>query len=244
MELKWILESLLFTAQEPMSAKALRDILSTTADQVEEAKPWKKTAIEDIIAALDELAREHEAAARTYRVVCIADRWQVVTQPEYSPWIRVLVGVRNRPARLSAPALETLAVIAYRQPCTRTEVEQIRGVAVDGVMGTLLERGLVEAAGRAEVVGRPVLYATTPVFLEYFGLRSLEDLPASEELRRIPVEKPEALQTVDPGLTTAPTETVAQSSLEQVLPLTEAPAETPAPEPAPEAPESATPPQT
>jgi segregation and condensation protein B len=114
------------------------------------------------------------------------------------------VGVKARPTRLSQPALETLAIIAYRQPITRAEVEQVRGVAVDAVMQTLLERGLVEQTGRAEVVGRPMTYGTTPLFLEYFGLRGLEDLPAADELRRIPVTKPETLATADPGLATAP----------------------------------------
>ena len=89
---------------------------------------------------------------------------------------------------------------------TRAEIEQIRGVAVDGVMQTLLERGLVEQVGRAEVVGRPMTYGTTPVFLEYFGLARLEDLPAADELRRIPVQKPEALVTADSGLATVPPE--------------------------------------
>ena len=120
--------------------------------------------------------------------------------------------LKARPPRLSQPALETLAIIAYRQPITRAEVEQVRGVAVDGVMATLLERNLVEQIGRAEVVGRPMTYGTTPIFLEYFGLRSLEDLPAADELRRVPVVKPEALLTIDPGLATAPPD---QMSLEQ-----------------------------
>ena len=117
-----------------------------------------------------------------------------------------LVGVKLRPSRLSQPALETLAIIAYRQPITRAEVEQIRGVNVDGTMQTLMERGLVESVGRAEVVGRPKTYGTTALFLEYFGLRGLEDLPAADELRRIVVEKPPAPVTVDPGLATAPPE--------------------------------------
>ena len=89
---------------------------------------------------------------------------------------------------------------------TRAEVEQVRGVNVDGTMQTILERGLVEQSGRAEVVGRPALYSTTPLFLEYFGLPGLEDLPAAEELRRIPVERPPAPITVDAGLATAPPE--------------------------------------
>ena len=116
------------------------------------------------------------------------------------------MGHRARPPRLSQPALETLAIIAYRQPITRTEIEQVRGVAVDGVMQTLLERGLIEQTGRAEVVGRPMNYGTTALFLEYFGLRCLEDLPAADELRRIAIQKPETLATADPGLATAPPE--------------------------------------
>jgi segregation and condensation protein B len=89
--------------------------------------------------------------------------------------------------------------VAYRQPITRAEIEQVRGVAVDGVVATLLERGLIENAGRAELVGRPMMYATTPLFLEYFGLRNLDELPAADELRRIPVQKPEALATTEPA---------------------------------------------
>ena len=120
------------------------------------------------------------------------------------PWLKALVGHKIRPPRLSQPALETLAIIAYRQPLTRSEIEQVRGVAVDGVMQTLLERGIVEQVGRAEVVGRPALYATTSLFLEYFGLRSLDEMPAADELRRIPVEKPPLATAAEPGLATVP----------------------------------------
>ena len=207
MELKFILESLLFSAQKPMSTKELRDVLAAAPAQAEgdeTVKAFKKTKDDDVQVALEELAREHEAAARSYRLACVAGSWQFVSQPEYAPWLKAFVGHKNRPPRLTQPALETLAIIAYRQPITRAEVEQVRGVAVDGVMQTLLERGLVEQVGRAEVVGRPMTFGTTPGFLEYFGLRSLEDLPAADELRRIPVTKPEALVTTDPGLATAP----------------------------------------
>ena len=208
MDLKFILESILFSAQQPLTPKELRDLLATAADQDESgaAKPFKKTPMDNITAALEELARDHEAAARTYRLVCVAGAWQFASQPEFAPWIKALVGHRNRPSRLSQPALETLAIIAYRQPITRAEIEQVRGVAVDGVMQTLLERDLVVAVGRAEVVGRPITYGTTSGFLEYFGIKALEDLPAADELRRIPVTKPESLLTVDPGLATAPPE--------------------------------------
>src|SRR5208282_1748935 len=160
----------------------------------------------ELTAALEQLVREHETAARSYRLACVAGSWQFVTQPEFGPWLRALVGVKIRPSRLSQPALETLAIISYRQPITRAEVEQIRGVNVDATMQTLMERGLVEAVGRAEVVGRPPTYGTTALFLEYFGLRSLGDLPAADELRRIVVEKPPAPVTAEPGLATNPPE--------------------------------------
>ena len=209
MELKFILESLLFSAQKPMSVKELRDIFATAAGEenaADEAKAFKKVKEDDLVAALEQLVAEHETAARSYRLACVAGAWQFVTQPEFSPWLRALVGVKNRPSRLSQAALETLAIIAYRQPVTRAEVEQVRGVNVDGTMQTILERGLVEQSGRAEVVGRPALYSTTPLFLEYFGLRGLEDLPAADELRRIPIEKPVAPVTADAGLATVPPE--------------------------------------
>jgi segregation and condensation protein B len=208
MELKFILESILFSAQQPLTPKELRDVLAGAVEHTEDpaAKSLKKTSPEAISTALEELAREHEQAQRSYRLVCVADAWQFVSQPEFAPWIKALVGHRSRPPRLSQPALETLSIIAYRQPITRAEIEQVRGVAVDGVMQTLLERGLVEQVGRAEVIGRPNTYGTTSVFLEYFGIRSLDDLPAADELRRIVVQKPDSLLTVDPGLATAPPE--------------------------------------
>lgn len=206
MELKFILESLLFSAQKPLSVKELREVLANAADAEgadATAKSLAKVKESELTAALEQLAAEHEAAARSYRLVCVAGAWQFVSQPEFALWLRALVGVKARPGRLSQPALETLAIIAYRQPITRAEAEQIRGVNVDGVMQTLVERGLVEVVGRAEVIGRPQTYGTTPMFLEYFGLSSLEGLPAADELRRIPVEKPPAPVTADPGLATA-----------------------------------------
>ncbi|HTA29303.1 MAG TPA: SMC-Scp complex subunit ScpB [Candidatus Cybelea sp.] len=214
MELKNILEALLFSAQKPLNPKELRELLAAAPEHGEEAKPFKKTKEDAIVEALEALQKEHEAAQRSYRLVCVAGAWQFASQPEYAPWIIALVGAKVRLPRLSQPALETLAIIAYRQPLTRAEIEQIRGVAVDGVMQTLLDRGLVEQAGRAEVIGRPMTYATTPIFLEYFGLRSLEDLPAADELRRIPVTRPEELLTADSGLATTPPDQLALAEVE------------------------------
>ena len=209
MELNFILESLLFSAQKPLSVKELRDVLANAAEADDAdaiIKSLAKTKESDLTAALEHLAADHETAARSYRLACVAGAWQFVTQPEFAPWLKALVGIKARPPRLSQPALETLAIIAYRQPITRAEVEQIRGVNVDGTMQTIMERGLVEAVGRAEVVGRPPTYGTTALFLEYFGLGSLEDLPAADELRRIPITKPPAPVTADPGLATTPPE--------------------------------------
>lgn len=216
MELKFILEATLFSAQKPMSTKELRDLLAATAvaeNAAAAAKPFKKIKEEELLAALEELQKEHDAAQRSFRLACVAGAWQFVSQPDYAPWLTTLVGQRSRPSRLSQPALETLAIIAYRQPITRAEIEQVRGVAVDGVMQTLLERELVAQSGRAEVVGRPALYNTTPLFLEYFGLRALEDLPAADELRRIVIKKPDSLLTAGPGLATVPPGQLAETEL-------------------------------
>jgi len=208
MELKFILESILFSAQEPLSAKELKGLLAAAAEQSDDTntRACKKATVEEITGALEHLAKEHGQAGRSYRLACVAGAWQFFSEPEYAPWIKALVGHKHRPTRLSQPALETLAIIAYRQPLTRVEIEQIRGVAVDAVLQTLLDRGLVAQVGRAELPGRPMTYGTTALFLEYFGLRRLEDLPAADELRRVVVQKPESLLTVDPGLATAPPE--------------------------------------
>jgi segregation and condensation protein B len=242
MELKHILESILFSAQKPLTLKELRDVFAGAVEHAgedETPRTLKKIKEEPLAAALEELSKDYETAARSYRLVCVAGAWQFVTEPQFSPWLKALVGHKARPPRLSQPGLETLAIIAYRQPITRSEIEQVRGVAVDGVMQTLLERGLVEQVGRAEVAGRPMMYGTTPAFLEYFGLAKLEDLPAAEELRRIPVQKPEALATVDPGLATVPPEQLSLESVESG----QAPAPEQPPAAAPESQEPQTPPE-
>ncbi|MRR38571.1 SMC-Scp complex subunit ScpB [bacterium] len=220
MELKLILEAILFSAQKPLSTREFREIFAAAPEHAEgdeTVRGLKKVKEEELASALEALSQDHEKGGRSFRLACVAGAWQFVTQPEYAPWLKALVGHKARPPRLSQPALETLAIIAYRQPVTRAEVEQVRGVAVDGVMQTLLERGLIEQAGRAEVVGRPMTYATTSIFLEYFGLKSLDGLPAADELRRIPIQKPEALATVDPGLATAPPD---QLTLAEIDPKT------------------------
>src|SRR5262245_36111809 len=127
MELKFILEAILFNTQKPLSTSELREILRTTAEKSEDsvARSLKKTKEPELALALEQLEKEHAEAGRSFRLVSVASAWQFVSQPEYAPWLKTLLGARNRPPRLTQPALETLAIIAYRQPITRAEIEQI-----------------------------------------------------------------------------------------------------------------------
>jgi len=184
MELKFILESLLFSAQKPVSVKELRDIFAAAAiaeDADETAKSLKKVKEDDVTAALEELAREHETAARSYRLACVAGAWQFVTQPEFSPWLKALVGVKARPSRLSQAALETLAIVAYLGPCSRPEITRIRGVAAEATVANLLERGLISESGRDDGPGGAIRYRVTALFERVFGLENLAALPRLED---------------------------------------------------------------
>ncbi len=131
--------------------------------------------------ALDELRETYDNEGHGVELVELGEGWQILTRPEYTEAIeRAQLAVR--PHRLSAAALETLAIIAYRQPIGRAEIEEIRGVNVGGVLKSLHERGLIDVTGRGEGLGRPLLYGTTPLFLEQFALRHLEELPRADEL--------------------------------------------------------------
>ncbi|MBC7791145.1 MAG: SMC-Scp complex subunit ScpB [Anaerolineae bacterium] len=134
-----------------------------------------------ILLALDELRRQYETEGHGIELVEIAGGWQILTRSEFTEAIE-RAQLAARPQRLSGAALETLAIIAYRQPVGRSEIEEIRGVAVGGMLRQLLDRGLIDVEGRAEGIGRPLLYGTTPVFLEYFALRHLGELPRADEL--------------------------------------------------------------
>ncbi|RME96231.1 MAG: SMC-Scp complex subunit ScpB [Verrucomicrobia bacterium] len=191
MELQRVIEALVFASQKPLTVGDLVKVLRLAGEADDpDTQALKDTKPAEVEAALRELAAATDAAGRSYRLVCLGGAWQYVTRPEFAPWLQAMVGERPRPARLSQPALETLTIIAYRQPVTRAEIEEIRGVSVDGVMQTLLERGLIEVVGRAETPGRPSLYGTTRLFLEAFGLQDLSELPAADELRRLVVETP------------------------------------------------------
>ena len=183
MTLSRIIEALLFTAQKPLSIRELTEAIKG-AETEDELTPneFARVREAEVVAALQQLKIECIEQQRAFQVNEKADGWQLVTDPKYAQWVRQLFPA-PKPARLSAPALETLAIIAYRQPIIRADVEAVRGVNIDGVLQTLMERGLVKIAGRAEIPGRPLLYETTRFFLDHFGLRSLDELPNVEELR-------------------------------------------------------------
>ncbi len=162
-----VIEALLFAADAPVTLARLTEI--TGADD---------TAVRE---AIDRLNQTYAETGRAFRISRVAQGYQLYTLPEYADWIRRLYA-QTRIQRLSAAALEVLAIIAYKQPITRPEIEQLRGVDCSAPLLTLLERGLIVTAGRAHRPGNPFLYRTTREFLRYFGLESLDELPRLEEL--------------------------------------------------------------
>jgi segregation and condensation protein B len=183
MNLTQVIEALLFAAQKPLTARELVAAIKGAGGE-DELLPneFAKTTESQVAAALEQLKIEYVQQGRAFQLAEKAEGWQLVSDPAYGSWVRQLFPA-VKPARLTPPSLETLAIIAYRQPITRADIEAVRGVAVDGVLQNLMERGLVKIAGRAEVPGRPLLYETTQFFLEHFGLRDLDELPNAEELR-------------------------------------------------------------
>ena len=188
--LSHVIEAILFASQKAVTPKELVTHLkgAATAEPESVAAAFARIKEADIREALVELQAEVAASGRAYQVRETATGWLLSSAPGYAPWLRALYP-EAKPTRLSPSALETLAIIAYRQPIARADMEAVRGVSVDGVMQTLLDRGLVKIAGRAEVAGRPLLYATTQYFLDHFGLRHLDELPNAAELRHIPLPK-------------------------------------------------------
>jgi segregation and condensation protein B len=170
-EVRAILEALIFASPQPITAREVGKVLASV-----ERERWQ--------AALDELRAEYARDGRGLQLVEVAGGWQITTRPEYNDWVRELLDPRA-PTRLSIQALETLAVIAYKQPVTLPEVIELRGVKSGGVLKTLLEKRLIRIVGRKEVVGRPMLYGTTKQFLLHFGLKDLGELPKIEEFAEV-----------------------------------------------------------
>jgi segregation and condensation protein B len=186
-ELKSVLESILFVADGPQSVQRLAEVLDG-ADR------------HAIQSALAELQHELDAQNRGVRLIEVAGGFQLRTPKANAEWVKKFLG--GRPARMSKATLETLAIVAYRQPITKAEIEAIRGVDVDGVINTLLERNLIRAVARKDVPGRPFLYGTTPEFLQLFNLKDLSQLPTLKEMDEI-------------SLPEIPSETVPLDQLEE-----------------------------
>ena len=171
-ELKPIIETLIYLAEEPLTLKAMVELLG------EENEP-------SITKLVSQLIHQYDAPGHGIEVRELADGYKMATKPEYHDWVQRFIRQQKPPVRLSLPALETLAVIAYKQPVTLPEIQEIRGVNAAAVMKTLVEKKLVTAGGRKNVVGRPILYKTTKNFLLQFGLKNLGELPGLDEYQEI-----------------------------------------------------------
>jgi segregation and condensation protein B len=165
--IKYIIESLLFVADEPLTVDRIKKIIASAENK-------------DIRDALAALAAEYDERPGGFFLDEVAGGYQIRTRPEYNEWIRLYV--QPKPLRLSKAALETLVIIAYKQPIIRSDVEHLRGVDCGGVLRVLLERKLIRVLGRRELAGRPLIYATTKRFLEVFDLKDLKDLPTPKEI--------------------------------------------------------------
>ncbi len=219
MELTAIVESLLFATQEPLPLTQMVTAVKETArdikDTAEEgalAPEWVTELLTidelNVRGAIDTLVAHYEADGRAFTIVERPHGWRLCAKAEYSEWCRALFPGKKI-QRLSQPALETLAIIAYRQPITRAGIEAVRGVSVDSMVQQLVDRSLIKIEGRADLPGKPILYGTTEAFLEHFAVRTLDELPNATELRRVKLPTPDSEQ---PG--SANTET--QLSLEPV----------------------------
>ncbi len=179
-----IIEALLFASDSPVPAKKLREIIP----EIENVKEIKK-----IIAEIDE---KYQKQNSPLKIVELAGGFQIVTREEFATWISQLFRARSR-AKLTRKGLETLSIIAYKQPITKVEVEKIRGVNSDGVVRTLIERNLITIRGREKAPGNPLLYGTTNYFLEYFGLKSITDLPKLKEMDELLKGDSKFLESLD-----------------------------------------------
>lgn len=188
-ELKQIVGALLFGAKQPISAAEMRRVLQQVAEiHGGSTRDYAKVSEKDIAAAVEQLKADLAEKKAGLHVAEVAGGFRLENDVACGVWLRHLLE-RGRPQRLSRPALETLAIIAYRQPVMRSEIEAVRGVVVDQIIRNLLEMGLIRIAGRSELPGRPWLFGTTQKFLEHFGLKGITDLPGVEELRRMEDEQ-------------------------------------------------------
>jgi segregation and condensation protein B len=188
--LKGILEAILFVSGEPLSVDRMLGVVEGVAR-------------EELMSALRALQADYAAEGRGLQLVEVAGGFQMTTRPDCAPWIKRLERAREG-TRLSRSAMETLAIVAYKQPVVRAEIEQIRGVDSAGVLKTLLERRLVRIVGRKDAPGRPIMYGTTRQFLQAFGLKDLSDLPALRDIKELKEAEPFTLPNLDPDADVSP----------------------------------------
>lgn len=185
LQLKQVLGAIIFAARQPMTTGAIRKLLQETAQAYgEEATAFGSLKDADITKCLHEMKVECEANALGFHLVENAEGFRFQSDPAGGPWVRQMLDI-GKPTKLSRPAIETLAIIAYRQPISRAEIEGVRGVAVDHVIRMLMEMQLIRIVGRSELPGRPMLYGTSGMFLDHFGLKNVKDLPGIQELTRL-----------------------------------------------------------
>ena len=191
-------EALQVVREESLKAKEDSKESSEAEAEIKSLPVWLSelapTSANQVITAIAELNQNYLANGRSFSIIERAKGWKIYTNPEYADFVRQLFP-DQKPQRLSAPAMETLAIIAYRQPITKAAMEAVRGVSCDGMLQKLLDRELICIGGRAELPGRPLLYETTELFFEYFGIKNVNDLPNSAELRAAKLPEPEPEKT-------------------------------------------------
>ena len=208
MQLSAIVEAILLASEDPLPCEEIARLVRARVAEAEEARA---TSLEDgqqavelpdwlsamsavtadqTTTAIAELVAHYHDTGRAFTILERPKGWKLYTRPEYGEFVRQMFPGR-KPERLSGPAMETLAIIAYRQPVTKAAIEAVRGVSCDGMLQKLLDRDLVRIGGRAELPGRPLLYETTDLFFEHFGIRTIDELPNANELRRVKLPEPE-----------------------------------------------------
>jgi len=220
MQLSAIIEALLLASESPLGMEEIARLVRSRVAEAEDVHArenedgntpapmpdWlvalANTSADEVSAAIGSLNDEYAQTERAFAILERAKGWKLYTRPEYGEFVRQMFPGR-KPERLSGPAMETLAIIAYRQPITKAAIEAVRGVSCDGMVQKLLDRDLIRIGGRAELPGRPLLYETTELFFEHFGIRTIDDLPNASELRRVklpeaPVENPEIATAESP----------------------------------------------
>lgn len=216
MQLSAIVEALLIASQNPLPSEEIARLVRARVAEAEDIRvreteegkdtppipEWlaalAATSGEQVTAAIEQLNSAYQQSQRAFAILERPKGWKLFTRIEYGDFVRQLFPGR-KPERMSGPAMETLAIIAYRQPITKAAIEAVRGVACDGMIQKLLDRDLIRIGGRAELPGRPLLYETTDLFFEHFGIRSIDDLPNASELRKVKLPDPEtATPVADP----------------------------------------------